>query len=171
MNNYGLARLRISQVMHELAKREPLPRLENVYRLASKAIYSEFESLGTTEVIEDSMGFFLHECKHPANRAIFESGIENLTSANVVQHYINDLSFFSKKGNVLQSLCLIKEALIHENLFGEPCNTDRIENYFRDIDCYVPAVMNDLFRILQIPFTEHSDITTARSNTEVLFLK
>ena len=171
MNNYGLARLRISQVMRELAKHERVPRLENAFTLAAKSIYSEFVSLGTTEVIEDSMGFFLHECKHPANRAIFESGIENLTSANAVQFYINDLEFFSKKGNVLQTLCFIKEALIHEDLFGEPCRIDRIERYLRDIDCYVPAVMNDLFCILQIPFTKHSDITTARSNTEVLFLK
>ena len=162
---------KIGDVMRELAKHEKVPRLENAFRLVAKKIYSEFHTLGSTEILENAMGFFLHECKHPANRAIFESGIENLNSANVIQHYINDIEFFSKKGNVLQTLCFIKEALIHEDLFGEPCRMDNIERSLRDIDCHVPAVLNDLFCILQIPFTEHSDITTARSNTEVLFLK
>ena len=171
MDNHFLARIKISEVMNELAKQEPLPRLENIFRLAAKAIHIEFRELGTTEVIHDSMGFFLHECKHPVNRSIFESGIENLTSDKVVQCYINDSEFFSKKGNVLQTLCFIKEALIHEDLFDEPCSIEKIEQYLRCIDCYVPAVINDFLQMQGIPYTKHQSPDTPRQNTEVLFTK
>lgn len=171
MDNYALSRITISNIMRELAKHEPLPRLENVYRLAAKAIYSEFDSLGTVAVLEDSMGFFLRECKHPVNRNIFEAGVENLSSASVVDYYLNDSEFFSKKGNALQSLIFIKEAMQHHSVFSDICILDVIEKHLRDIDCYVPAVMNDLFYILRIPFTKHESTETARPNTEILFLK
>jgi hypothetical protein len=171
MGNYALSRITISNIMRELAKHEPLPRLENIFRLAAKAIYSEFNALGSTEVLEDSMGFFLRECKHPVNRTIFEAGVENLTSASVIEYYINDSEFFSKKGNVLQSLIFIKEAMQHHAVFNDACILDVIEKHLRDVDCYVPAVMNDLFCILRIPFTEHESTETARQNTEILFLK
>jgi hypothetical protein len=97
-----------------------------------------------------------------------ETGVQNLTSSNVVQFYSNDSEFFSKKGNALQNLCFIKEALIHEDLFGEPCSFDQIEQHLRDIDCYVPELMNDMFCILGIPFSVHTDKDSARQNTEVL---
>ena len=171
MDNHFLARVKISEVMNELAKQEPLPRLENIFRLAAKAIHIEFKELGTYDVIQDSMGFFLRQCKHPVNRTIFESGIENLTSANVVQFYINDSEFFSKKGNVLQTLCFIKEALIHEDLFDEPCSLDKTEQYLREIDCFIPAVMNDFFQMQGIQYTKHESLDTPRPNTEVLFSK
>lgn len=171
MENYSLSRITIGDVMRELAKHEPLPRLENIFRIAAKAIYSEFESLGTTATLEDSMGYFLRQCKHPVNRTIFDAGVENLTSSSVIEFYINDSEFFSKKGNALQSLIFIKEALKHHAVFHDICILDVLESHFRSIDVYVPVVMNDLFSILQIPFSEHTDITQARSNTEVLFLK
>ena len=170
MKNYSLSRIAISDVMRELAKQADVPRLENVYRLAAKSIYSEFNSLGTTALLEDSMVFFLRECKHPVNRTIFEAGVENLTSASVVDYYLNDSEFFSKKGNALQSLCFAREALEHHAVFHDICILDELKNHFRSIDCYVPNVMNDLFTILNIPHTEHINITQARSNTEVLFV-
>lgn len=171
MNNCALSRITISNIMQELAKHEPVPRLENIFKVAAKAIYSEFEVLGTMAVLEDSMAFFLRQCKHPVNRTIFEAGVENLTSASVIQFYINDSEFFSKKGNALQSLIFIKEALQHHAVFADICILEQIEKYLRDIDCYVPAVMNDLFCILQIPFTKHESIETARPNTEILIQK
>jgi hypothetical protein len=171
MDNYGLARMKISHVMNQLAKQEPLPRLENIYRIAAKAIHIEFRELGTTKVIQDSMAFFLRECKHPVNHSIFESDIENLTSANVVQFYINDSEFFSKKANVLQTLCFMKEALINEDLFDEPFSLDKTELFLRDIDCHVPAVMNDFFQMQGIQYTKHESLDTPRPNTEVLFSK
>jgi hypothetical protein len=171
MNKYALSRLRISKIMSELAKHEQVPRLENIFKLAAKAIYSEFDSSGTTAVLEESMGFFLRECRHPVNRTIFEVGVEKLTSSNVVNYYINDSEFFSMKGNALQSLIFIKEAMQHHVVFTDICILEQIEKYLRDIDCYVPAVMNDLFCILQIPFTKHESIETARPNTEILIQK
>jgi len=169
--NYSLSRLKISKVVNELEKYEEFPRLENVYRLAAKAIYSEFDSLGTTAALQDSMAFFLRECKNPMNRVIFDDGVDNLTSASVVNYYLNDSDFFSKKGNVLQSLCFAQEALQHHAVFNDVCILDVLEKHFRSIDCYVPAVMNDLFMILDIPFTKHESTNTARPNTEILYLK
>ncbi len=171
MNDYALSRITISNIMQELDKKSQVPRLENIFKIAAKAIYSEFDALGTTAVVEDSMAFFLRQCKHPVNRTIFEAGVENLTSASVVNYYINDSEFFSKKGNALQSLIFIKEAMQHHAVFERGCILEEIEKYLRDIDCYVPAVMNDLFCILQIPFTKHESIETARPNTEILILK
>ena len=125
----------------------------------------------TTKILEDAMSFFLHECKNPANRAMFENGIESLHSSGAVQNYINDSEFFSKKGNVLQTLCFIKEALIHEDLLDEPCSLDKTEIYLRDIDCHVPEVMNDFFQMQGIQYTKHESLDTPRPNTEVLFSK
>jgi hypothetical protein len=171
MNNYALSRFKISQIMSELAKREPAPRIENIFRLAAKVIYKEFDELKSTEIIHESMGFFLRECKHPVNRAIFEAGVENLTSSSVIEFYINDSEFFSKKANALQSLIFIKEAMQHHAVFADICILDVLESHFRNVDVYVPAVMNDLFKILNIPHSTHTSLVLARSNTEFLFLK
>lgn len=171
MDNYALSRITINKIMRELAKHEPLPRLDNIFRLAAKAIYSEFDSMGTVAVLEDLMGFFLRECKHPVNRTIFEAGVENLTSASVIEYYINDSEFFSKKGNALQSLVFIKEAMQHHAVFADVFILDVLESHLRNVDVYVPAVMNDLFKILNIPHSEHTSLMLARSNTEILFLK
>jgi hypothetical protein len=170
MNNYALSRLKISQIMSELAKHEPAPRVENIFRLAAKVIYKEFDELKSTEVIHESMGFFLRECKHPVNRTIFEARVENLTSSSVVDYYLNDSEFFSKKGNALQSLVFIKEAMQHHAVFADICILDVLESHLRNVDVYVPAVMNDVFKILNIPHSTHTSLVLARPNTEILFL-
>lgn len=161
---------KIGDVQRGLSKQEQLPRLENIYRLASKSLWDEFEIHGSTSVLEDSMGVFLWECKHPSNRCIREKGLECLTSSGVLDAYMSDSEFLSNQANALLNLCFAKEVIQHHSVFHDKLSIyDEIEKHLREIDCYVPAVMNDMFCILGLPFESHTDKAKPRKNTEVMF--
>ncbi len=171
MNNYSLSRITIGNIMRELDKNESIPRLENAFNLAAQSLWTEYTELGTTLVLEDSMNYFLRTFPHSANKLIRETGVENLTSASVIQFYINDSEFFSKKGNALQSLIFIKEAIQHHAVFADTCIVEKIQDLLRAVDVYTPEIINDLFSMLQIPHSTHTSIVLARPNTEILILK
>lgn len=160
---------KIGDVMRGLAKQEQVPRLENSFRIAAKSLWAEYEKHGTTSLLEDSMEIFLWECKNPRNKLIRANGVDTLTSSQVLDVYMDDSEFLSNQANALQSLCFAKEAIKHHAVFGDVLSIhDELEKHLRVIDCYVPAVMNDMFCILGIPFTTHADKDKPRQNTEVL---
>jgi len=171
MDNYSLSRITIGDVMRELAKYAQVPRIENAFNLAAKSLWAEYAELGTALVLEDSMNYFLRAFPHPVNKLIRAAGVENLTSSSVIEFYINDSEFFSKKGNALQGLVFIKENMQHHAVFADECIVEKIQYYLRAIDVYTPEIINDLFSMLQIPHSTHTSLNLARPNTEILFLK
>ena len=160
---------RISDVMNALSDKEPVPRIENIYRLVAKEIWKNYQVKNqSTILIDEAVWFFVRSHKHQGHQWLQHHDLKGVSSADVGSWYFNDMAFFSQKGFVLQELLFIKEAMVHQSVFEDLNIHDYIEQRLRNIEVATPDVISDILYGTFIPFTPHLSVTEPRPNTEVL---
>jgi hypothetical protein len=161
---------RINDVMRSLSEKVPVPRIENIFRLAAKEIWKAYEKKQCTELIDEAVWFFIRSHKHQGHQWLQHHDLKGVSSADVGSWYADDMAFFSQKGFVIQELLFIKEAMILQSISGNDNIEDYIEQRLRTIEVATPDVVSDILYGTYIPFTPHFSITEPRPNTEILFL-
>ena len=159
---------KIGDVMQGLAKQEQVPRLENIYRLAAKEIWLQYQDKQSVKLIDEAIWFFIRSHKHQCHQWLQHHDLKGVSSADVGSWYTQDMAFFSQKGFVIQELLFIKEAMVHQSVFEDLNIHDYIEQRLRNIEVAAPDVVSDILYGTYIKFTPHFSVTEPRPHTEVL---
>jgi hypothetical protein len=158
---------KIGDVMRGLSKKK-VPRLENIYRLVAEEVWNLYKNSHSTELIDEAIGFFIRNHKHPCHHWLQHHDLKGISSADVGSWYSDDIGFFSLKGHVIQELLFIKEGMVHQSVFDDLNIEDFIEQRIRAIEVAAPDVVSDILYGTYIKFTPHFSVTEPRPNTEVL---